>query len=207
MKTRYKPKGIFCLEGDWWGVKDKTTVEPVLELLQKNKDYHVPYIHRDVGTIEEFEHYITKWSQKGLAKYPILYLAFHGDSGVIYAGSGRQKKKEVPLVRLAELLEGRCKGQVIVFGSCDTLKVHGKRLNTFARRTGAVAVFGYRESVDWVTSSAFELLLLGQLQQAQFTKRGMIALKGDLRKVAGSLVRKLKFHMVFGTGGTRRRSS
>ena len=26
--------GVFCLEGHWWGVKGKTTVEPVLRLLE-----------------------------------------------------------------------------------------------------------------------------------------------------------------------------
>ena len=31
---RDQRKGIFCLEGDWWGVKDFTTVEPVLRLLE-----------------------------------------------------------------------------------------------------------------------------------------------------------------------------
>ena len=41
-------KGIFCLEGDWWGVRDRTTVEPVFRLLEAHGDYRVPYIHRDI---------------------------------------------------------------------------------------------------------------------------------------------------------------
>jgi hypothetical protein len=27
--------GIFCLEGDWYGLKDRTSVEPVLQLLER----------------------------------------------------------------------------------------------------------------------------------------------------------------------------
>ena len=52
MATR--KKGIFCLEGDWRGVRDKTSVEPMLRLLETMGNYRVPYFHHDVGTQEEF---------------------------------------------------------------------------------------------------------------------------------------------------------
>ena len=71
-------KGIFCLEGDWWGnLKRPSSVEPILELLSKLSPYP-RYIHRGVGTREEFDYFLKRWSQRTLADYPILYLAFDG---------------------------------------------------------------------------------------------------------------------------------
>lgn len=60
--AKTKVHGIFCLETDWWGVKDRTTIEPVLQLLNTVDYLKVPYIHRDVGTQEEFVHYLRKWT-------------------------------------------------------------------------------------------------------------------------------------------------
>ena len=57
MATR--KKGIFCLEGDWRGVRDKTSVEPMLRLLETMGNYRVPYFHHDVGTQEEFRFYLS----------------------------------------------------------------------------------------------------------------------------------------------------
>ena len=41
MKKTDDKKGIFCLEGEWWGVKDTSSVEPVLRLLQTMRGYRV----------------------------------------------------------------------------------------------------------------------------------------------------------------------
>jgi hypothetical protein len=61
-------KGTFCLEGEWWGdLGDQSSVEPALILLSKMPPYHTPYIHRDVATRAEFDHYITKWRQVSYA--------------------------------------------------------------------------------------------------------------------------------------------
>ena len=43
-----KKKGILRLEGDWWGVRDKTSVEPMLRLLETKGNYKVPYFHHDL---------------------------------------------------------------------------------------------------------------------------------------------------------------
>jgi hypothetical protein len=153
--------GIFYLETDWWGVKDPTTVEPVLHLLRS-----VAY-------------YVRKWTCEGLSRYPVLYLGFHGRPGLLLVGEGRGRQREMTLDRLAELLDGKCKGKVIHFGSCSTLDVHGHTLKSFLRKTGALALFGYRGTTDWLDSAAFEVLLLGEIQQRSLTKHGMRALKRD----------------------------
>ncbi len=79
-----RPNGIFCLEGDWWGLfKRPASIRPVLELLSQWDPYHVPYIHRNVATRAEFDHYLTKWKQSAAVRYPILNLSFHGETGAL----------------------------------------------------------------------------------------------------------------------------
>ena len=186
-------KGIFCLEGDWRGVKDTTSVEPVLRLLQTTGGYKVPYVHRDIGTREEFDFYLKKWSGQSYARHPILYLGFHGKSGCILVGEGRSNRLE--LMELADQLEGCCKGRVIHFGSCSTLDVNGHTLNGFLRRTGALAVLGFRKDIDWLASAAFDTLVLGYLQEVPFTAAGMQRFQERLGKNAPGLLKTLAFRI------------
>jgi hypothetical protein len=53
----------------------------------------------------------------------------------------------------------------VYFGSCLTLKRDAQALQRFARLTGARAVVGYRREVDWLSSAAFEVLLLERLSR------------------------------------------
>ena len=192
-------KGIFCLEGEWWGRLDRpSTVEPILKLLRRWKPYYVPYVHRDVATREEFEHYIAKWTQRAASKFPILYLAFHGDRSTLYIGDRRMKKNHVSLGELSGMLEGKCEKKVIFFGSCETLDLHGSSINAFIRKTGALAVLGYREQVDWLDSTAFELVALGAFQLHAMTRQGVRASQRRILRSAPALAKRLKFRMVVG---------
>lgn len=188
-----KKKGIFCLEGDWWGVRDKTSIEPLLRLLETMGDYKVPYFHHDVATHDELDFYLNKWRGKSFASHPILYLAFHGEPGGIAVGEGRNNT--LALDDLAQRLEGACKRRVIHFGSCSTLDVHGNELNSFLRRTGACAVLGYRAEVYWPKSAALDLLVLAYLQEVSFEKRGMGKFWRLLRENAPDLQKTLEFRM------------
>ena len=194
-KKKDQKKGVFCLEGPWWGVKDRTSVEPVLRLLETLSDYRVPYLHFDVGTREEFDFYLKKWVGASFrATHPILYLAFHGDSGEISVGEGRGAS--VTLDELAERLEGGCKGRVIHFGSCGTAAAHGRELKKFLARTEALAVCGYREEVGWLESAAFDMLVLGRLQGASFVQVSSLEkFDRELRSTASGLHKELGFRM------------
>lgn len=194
--ARRQAKGIFCLETDWWGIEDRTSVEPVLQLLANCADYRAPYIHRHVGTREEFDHYVLKWTNKQFTRYPVLYLGFHGERGLLNVGCRRGRAGQLRVGELAEMLEGRCKGRVIHFGSCETLDMHGQSINAFLRRTDALAVMGYKGTTDWFESAAFEVFLLGELQYCSLTGRGMQRLDRRIRERAGSLQRLLDFRMV-----------
>ena len=188
-------KGVFCLETPVWRegrgeIKDKSTVEPLLRLLERS--YKIPYLHHDVATIAEFEFYLKKWSLKELDSHPILYLAFHGKSDRLGVGEG----SGVSLSDLAERLDGCCEGRVVHFSSCATLLMKEHPLNEFLRRTGALAVCGYKAEVSWLESAAFDLLVLGGLQDVSFRQApSMRKLEADLKEQAPGLRRRLGFRI------------
>lgn len=170
---------------------------PILNLLKGNRPYSVNFIFRDIGTREEFDYYLGKWVQKKFAQYPILYLAFHGDPDLIHIGEKVGGGKEsVSLRDLADTLEGRCKGRIIFFSSCSTLNVHGNCLNALLRRTQALAICGYSSDVDWITSAAFELVVLSSMQLNAFTVAGAKAMRARIKREMPHMVTKLRFKMV-----------
>jgi hypothetical protein len=187
--------GVFCLEGDWHDIRDETTVEPAFQLLKSCAGIAMPYIHRDVGTLDQFRHYLSKWRQKRMARYPILYLAFHGEPKTLFIGDNRKREARVSLDQLGDMLAGACKGRIIHFGACDTLDVHGATLDAFMRKTQATALLGYRGGVDWVQSTAFEIIVLAELQNRTLTRPGLRATKDRINLVAGSLSKALGFRM------------
>ncbi len=203
MTKRVKSKGIFCLEGEWWdNITRKSSVEPVLDLLHQWDPYYVPFIRRDIGTVGELRYYIEKWALKSMSRYPILYLAFHGSEGTIYVGDLSKRDAEMTLDVLEELLGGKCKGRIVYFGACSTMKMNGNRLNRFLKNTEALAVCGYTHDVDWLRSSAFEMLALAAMQDNALTVPGARAMNKRIRREAPYLVRQLGFRMVVKrTGG------
>ena len=82
------------------------------------------------------------------------------------------------------MLEGRCKGRVIHLGSCESMKGAKRDFDRFLRQTNAVAVCGYADEVDWVTSAAFEIVLFAQLQENAFQRNGLAAAKRRLTPFA-----------------------
>ena len=200
-----KKRGIFCLECDWWNnLKKPSSVEPVLHLLHQWETYRVPYIHRDVDTLGSLEHYLRKWVTKSYSDYPILYLGFHGDEGIIYIGDKRRAGGKLTLEQLGEKLEGKCRGRIIYFCTCATMGIHYRRLDKFVAQTGALAVCGYTKSVEWLISSGFELFVLAAIQQNTLTANGAKAMKKRIQKEAGQLAKRLGFRMVIRKPKTKR---
>lgn len=194
-------KGIFCLEGDWWNdLNASATVRPILELAGSGWKGGIPFHHRDVATREEPYFYLAKWSQRGFATYPILYLAFHGSAGAIHLSDARRARSEVTLDELADHLEGKCDKRVVHFGSCETVSGDQRHLNRFLTRTRALAVTGYRAEADWMKSAAFEVLLLDALQHNALTRGGMKAVKRRVELELGKLAKEVGFRMVVRPG-------
>ena len=201
---RRKPHGVFCLEGEWWNnMKEPSSVEPLFELLLSSP-YRVPFIHRNADTLASMKVYLGKWTQTKYADYPILYLAFHGGEGGVYLGDLRRADCEVKLDDLEEFLKGKCKGRIIHFGSCSTLGLHGRRLSSFLRRTGALAVCGYEGQIDWLESAAFELLEFAAMQGNALTLAGARAMRDRIYAGARQLCQELRFRMVVGERAANR---
>ena len=185
-------KGICCLEAAGAGKRGKSSVEPVLHLLETAPNLRVPYQRMEVATSEELEFRLKEWSGPGFADYPILYLAFDGRPGQIELGSGGS---EFGLREMETALKGACTGRIVHFGSSATLELHGNSLNRFLHRTGTVALMSYGSNADWLSSSAFDVLLLGRLQETPFTSRGMRKLDGILNETALRLRRTVAFDL------------
>ena len=187
-------KNIFCLETySWYSGEDRTTVRPILELLEKME--YCKYLYRDVATREEFNYFIDEYfdDEEKREGYPILYLNFHGsdDPPGIYLGNG----KMIGLEELAVMIGRRCSNRLIHFGSCSTMNLSSTAAKAFLERTQAVAVCGYKGEVDWLQSAAFEVLILGTLKAHSFTKRGMEQFGDRLKEQAAVLHKKLKFNI------------
>lgn len=161
MAVKIKKKGIYCIEGLWdhGNIQDETTVLPILDLLEK-KNY-CDHIYHDCATKSELEYFLDKWKHKSInEKFPILYLAFHGDPGYIFL----THKDKYSLSELADFLGDKCKGKIIYFGSCSTLNIDKRKINSFLIKTGAIAVIGYKMDIDWIQSAACDLFVFEALQ-------------------------------------------
>jgi hypothetical protein len=193
-KNRKKPRrrvrvnGVFCIEGDWWNQPIESSVRPVMEMLRQWDPYFVHFMRRDVATRAEFEHYLRQWSSKKYSRYPVLYIALHGDEGVVSFGDLRKPENCVTLREIAEILEGRCSGRVIHFGACDTVHVHGNHLRSVLKKTGALAVSGYGGRMNWLEASALDALWFAALQGRSMTVRGVRAAVKELNQSSRSLV-------------------
>jgi hypothetical protein len=184
---RYHPpvlvyrKGVFCLENEWFGLRSSVSVRPALELLRAS-DYHVPYIHRDVATRAELEHYIRKWFQERNSGFEILWLAMHSRRGLLLPGDMRRPDERIHIDRLEEILAGKCRGRFIHFGGCRTLSMPPARIRRFLKATGAVGVSGFGEEVDWTESTLFEIAFLLELQKHPMTPAGVRKVRSAIRR-------------------------
>jgi len=186
------PKYVFCIEGDWEGNLNRTaSVRPVLELLDINAG--VKFIYRDCSTIGEMEFLIGKWRQRGYSRYKILYLAFHGSQGEILINS----RDRVTLEQLGERLDGRCHRRLIYFGACSVLAIDERVIKRFLRTSGAKAVCGYTTDVDWMKSTALDLIAMSELQKFSMTLQGLEAAEKSIRRSTKALSGKLGFRMVY----------
>lgn len=183
-------KGIFCLEGFWYGDhRDKTSVFPILDLA--NRNIGLPYLYHRCGTIEEFKFSIQRWKRKDFHnKYPLLYLGFHGEIGKIHIGND-----SITIDELAEMLGDKCEKVVIYFGSCETMNIDKRLLLGFMEKTKSLAMLGYKKEVDWLQSASFDILLLHHLFRNPFDSVGIKKTKEQIMKEAGKQALNLEFRM------------
>jgi hypothetical protein len=150
-------------------------------------------MYHSCATKDELEFFLKKWKQKSInKKFPILYLAFHGSRGNILI----THNKSYSLTELGNILEGSCDGKVIFFASCETLNTDERKIQSFLKKTNAIAAVGYKQEVEWMLATAFELLVLEAFQQDKFDSRGIIKIEEKIRTEYGKLHHLLYFRMV-----------
>jgi hypothetical protein len=189
--------GVFVLEAEWvYGDFGRFTIRPMLDLLAHGVDGKLNVVHRDVATREELAHYLQRWARCGERRFPVLYIACHGDPGVVYLGDNGRRTEAVTLDELAEMIGPGLSGRHVHFGCCSTLAVDRRHLTRFLRSTGITSASGFVTEVDWLRSTAFELLILPTVLRYSRTRRGAQRMAAALHKEAGPLRRELGFRVV-----------
>lgn len=179
--------GIFCLESWSGNLAHRSTVRPLLELLEAQAG--VKFIHRVVDARDTFFDLLGRWpSNRG---YRLGYMACHGEPGTLRIGGDN-----VALGELTSALAERgvtLRGKTLYFGSCAVLAMPASRVSAFRTATGAQAVCGYRgeDGVEWLESAAFELMLFDYLATSGY-KTAPPALR-DFRRDHSSAWKRLRF--------------
>lgn len=156
--------GIICFETGQFRSYNTDNVfyaQPLLQFLEQA--WHIPYIYRQIASIEDFKYYFKKISQTHFqSKYGIIYFSFHGDSANIQLPTGN-----VSLNEIAEIATkyDTFNGRHIHFSSCDTLKCDKELIRSFKKETKAETVSGYTACIDCVQSSVNELAYFDQIFQ------------------------------------------
>ncbi len=180
--------GVLCLEGDWEeGLIRRRSLVPVLQLVKSQ--WGIPYIHRTASTRDEFRLVIEQWLKAKYANYPILYLGFHGSPGALHIG-----QEEISICDLAEFAD-RGRNRIVHFGACKTLSAPRKELIRFLKMTRFVGICGFRTDIDWLHSSALEIIILDELSKRKITAGNMKVFEKRLKGMAGSLTRELQFQV------------
>lgn len=157
--TATQEKFIYCLEGNWnKHPKSNQSIKPILDLLYSFSK--VKYIYHKCPTKEDFIKGLETFTQKRYSNYTVLYIAYHGRRNRICFGN-----EYITLKEIANVLEGKLNGKIIHFGSCSTLNTSEKNITDFITRTGCSFISGYQKDVEYIDSSAFELLYFETIQR------------------------------------------
>jgi len=188
--SKFKKKGIFCIEGDWnHNLKDKTSVKHTLEFLKHSAK--IENIYKNCSTEAQFEEYIKTSLQRGYKEYSIIYIAFHGASGSIDLG----KRTKLGIDKIAKIINtnGDATDKIIHFGCCSTLDIPTYKLRRFLKETGAIAISGYTEKIDFVQSMCLDILYFNHCQE--FLK--ISAIENKMNKYYKGLIKELGFKIKY----------
>jgi hypothetical protein len=105
------------LEGQWDDdLSDRTSVRPTLELLERLRV--IQFIHKDVATQAELDHYLNRWSLRANSGYSVGYFAMHGTPAKLVLS----RRSSVTLHHIAQELDGRAPaaGSISAVAACST---------------------------------------------------------------------------------------
>ena len=144
-----RKRNIACLESMWDNrTENRSSVVPMLEVISRN--WNARFSHLTCNTREELKYNLNLLCKRN---YGILYFAFHGSPGKIHL-----HRDKITLQELAGMMNCRFSNWIIHFGTCATIRAE-KQITNFVAETNVSLVTGFTRVVDWIESSAFELLL------------------------------------------------
>lgn len=158
-----KNSGVFAIESLWSSNlnEQRQSIEQVLYLLKCGLgDFN--YAVLNCNTIEELEHSLDIAKQNS-SKFRVLYFGSHGEPYSL--NISLSNKTFVSLDKLAEMMGTRFGRWAVHFGSCSTLKADHEHIKRFMDRTKVKMLTGYTKDVDWMESSAFEVLFFSYLYE------------------------------------------
>ena len=149
-------KHVACLESFWtYDIENRLSVAPALELLGKRNGTRSVLL--TCNTIDELKFNLD--IVQHMRGYRILHLAFHGYPGGIY-----MPDLAINMETLASFMGKGFRNWIIFFDSCRTMKVGKDRILDFISTTEVKMVIGYKREVNWLDSTALDLLILNWLQ-------------------------------------------
>ena len=182
--SRFKEKNIFCIEGNWnHNLKDKASVKYALDFFEQNSK--AKCIHRHCQTQSQFEELVETSLQKTYNKYGIIYIAFHGKPNSVNVG----KRTKLDIETIAEIIKGDATDKIIHFGCCSTLDIPMYKLRRFLKKTGALAISGYTEEIDFIQSTCLDILYFKHCQKF----RKISAIENEMNKYYRKLINELGF--------------
>jgi hypothetical protein len=175
---RSRKRNIACLESLWNGnTEDRLNVIPTLELISKTQD--AKFSHLTCNTRDELQYNLNLLCKRN---YGILYFACHGSPGKIHL-----HRDKISLTELAGMMNHRFTNWIIHFGTCGTLR-KPREVEYFVESTQVALATGFTKEVDWIESSAFELLLFKTLHNLKSPKvvcKHLLNNYGDLAEATG----------------------
>ena len=142
------------------------SIEKAMDFLQENSTPRINKTFLRCSTIAEFKAHVTEFRLMRNDRSGILYLAFHGSPNALHV----EKRKKLKLLddegaeQLATIIDGSAKGKIIHFGSCSTLNMPANEIKLFLKKTGAAAVSGYNEDVNFIEATLLDILFFESCQ-------------------------------------------
>jgi hypothetical protein len=144
-----RQRNIACLETIWEkATEDRLNVIPTLALITKTMGSK--FSHLTCNTRDELRYNLNLLCKRN---YGILYIAFHGSPGKIHL-----HREKLTLTELAAMMNHRFAGWIVHFGTCSTLR-SPREVEHFAEETKIALATGFTRDVEFLESSALELLL------------------------------------------------
>lgn len=159
-------KGIIAIES-WDGSQMNEPRGGMKSLINFVSDFHESkFSFNFLYTPEELRYILQNTPTRN---FSLLYLALHGKPDRIQ--TGMYSEFEITLDQLAKMMGRRFEGFGVHLASCAVMSSSEESIYDFMNKTGVLFVSGYRNYVDFISSSLVDLALINNWMFAKNYKR------------------------------------